>query len=285
MKIGIVGLPNVGKSTLFQAITKKQVDISNYPFCTINPNVGIRTVPDERLDKITEIIKPEKIVPAVIEFVDIAGLVKNAHKGEGLGNQFLSHIYEVDAILMILRCFEDEKIVHVEKGINPERDFEIIKEELAMKDEKLAKKPMLYTCNIKSGGKNMEFEKCNVYIDFKLELEASEMAEEEVKEIGFESKLPELINSAYKILDLITFYTIKGGKELRASSLKRGSTAPEAGGRIHSDFQEKFIRAEVVNYKEFVEAGGWGKAREKGFLRTEGREYVVKDGDVIEFKI
>lgn len=285
MKIGIVGLPNVGKSTLFQAITKKKVDISNYPFCTIDPNVGVAVVPDKHLDKIAETIKPQKIVPAVVEFVDIAGLVKGAHKGEGLGNKFLSHIYSVDAMLLVARCFEDEKIIHTEQEIDPTRDFEIIKEELTLKDEELAQKPLIVVCNIKSEGNNKKFEKCALEMDFKLELEASEMDEKDVKELEIESRLPELIKLSYKTLDLITFYTIKGGEELRASSVKEGSTAPQAGGKIHTDFEEKFIRAEVVNYEQFIEAGSWGKAREKGSLRTEGKDYIVQGNDIIEFKI
>jgi GTP-binding protein YchF len=194
MRIGIVGLPNVGKSTLFQALTKQQVDISNYPFCTIDPNIGVVAVPDERLEKIKELVKPEKVVPAVVEFVDIYCLVKGAHQGEGLGNQFLSHIYPVDAIAVVLRCFKDENIVHVEKTIDPNRDLEIIKNELAKKDEEilsrgnpvrnkisngagekkdaqmLSKKPAIYICNIKSGAENIEPKECHLKIDFKLEL-------------------------------------------------------------------------------------------------------------------
>ena len=301
MKIGIVGLPNVGKSTLFKALTKQQVDISNYPFCTIDPNVGVVAVPDERLEKIKELVNPEKAVPAVVEFVDVAGLVKGAHEGQGLGNQFLSHIYGVDAIAVVLRCFEDPEIVHVEKTIDPSRDLEIIKNELAKKDEEISNraekerekaeipllslKPMIYICNVKSGAKNIEPENCHLKIDFKLELEESEMTEDELKELGLKSSLGELVRLAYKTLDLITFYTIKGGKEVRAVPVKTGSTAPVAGGKVHSDFEEKFIRAQAISFEKFKEAGSWQKAREKGFIRTEGKEYIVKDGDVIEFKI
>ena len=301
MKIGIVGLPNVGKSTLFKALTKQQVDISNYPFCTIDPNIGVVPVPDERLETLKNMLKPEKIVPAVVEFVDIAGLVKGAHAGEGLGNQFLSHIYEVDAIALVLRCFKDESIIHVEKTIDPNRDLEIIKNELAKKDEEilsraekdreksevhlLSTKPIINICNIKSGAENIELPDCHLKIDFKLELEESEMAEEELKELGLKPSLGELVRLAYKTLDLITFYTIKGGKELRAIPIKRGTLAPQAGGKVHSDFEEKFIRCEVINFEKFKEAGSWQKAREHGWLRTEGKDYIVKDGDIIEFKI
>jgi hypothetical protein len=285
MQIGIIGLPNVGKSTLFQAITQKKVDISNYPFCTIAPNIGVAQVPDERLEKLAEIIGPEKVVPAAIEFVDIAGLVKNAHKGEGLGNQFLSHVYGVDALVLVLRCFTDEKIAHTENKINPSRDYQIIVDELRLKDEKLARKPMLVICNKKSEGENLGFEKCDILMDVKLELEASEMDKKELDELGIEQKLGELIELSYKTLGLITFYTIKGGRELRASSLKKGETVLSAAEKIHSDFREKFIRAEVVGYDDFIKAGSWLRARETGVLRVEGRDYLVRDGDIIEFKI
>lgn len=301
MKIGIVGLPNVGKSTLFKALTKQQVDISNYPFCTINPNVGVVAVPDIRLGTLKALIKPEKTVPAIVEFVDIAGLVRGAHEGQGLGNQFLSFIYTVDALLLVLRCFKDPEIVHVENTIEPARDFEIIKNELAKKDEEilsraekdrektevhlLSTKPIINICNIKSGAENIEFPDCHLKIDFKLELEESEMAEDELKELGLKPSLDELVRLAYKTLDLITFYTIKGGKELRAVPIKRGTFAPQAGGKVHSDFEGKFIRAEVINFEKFKEAGTWQKARENGWLRTEGKDYIVADGDVIEFKI
>ncbi len=305
MKIGIVGLPNVGKSTLFKALTKKEVDISNYPFCTIDPNVGVVAMPDERLEKIEELIKPEKIVPATVEFVDIAGLVKGAHEGQGLGNQFLSFIYSVDALAITLRCFKDPEIIHVEKSIDPARDLDIIKNELLKKDEEilnhlknsknkepaatatalLSEKPTIYICNIKSGAENIELPSCHLKMDFKLELEISEMPDEELKEMGLKSGLGDLLKAAYKILDLITFYTIKGGEELRATPLKHGLLAPQAGGKIHSDFEEKFIRAQVIGFDKFTEAGGWQKSKEKGWLRTEGKDYIVQDGDIIEFKI
>jgi len=283
--IGIIGLPNVGKSTLFKTLTKQSVDISNYPFCTIDPNVGIVALPDKRLDKISEVIKPEKTTPTIIEFTDIAGLVKDAHKGKGLGNQFLSHIYTVDAILLVTRCFQDKNVTHVEESINPERDFEIILNELKCKDEELAKKPLLNLCNIKTEGENKRFNKCDLEMDVQLELEGSELNPEELKEFDIEPKIPDLIKTAYKTLDLISFYTIKGGKEVRARTLKNGLDVVKAGGAVHTDFEEKFIRAEVINWQELVESGSWSEAREKGLLRTEGRDYLVQDGDVIEFKI
>ena len=284
--IGIIGLPNVGKSTLFKALTKQPVNISNYPFCTIDPNIGIVTVPDKRLKDISKVIKPEKTTPTVIEFVDIAGLVKNAHQGEGLGNQFLAHIYAVDMVLLITRCFKDEKITHMEKDIDPKRDFEIITNELRLKDEKLAEKPLLNICNIQTEGINKEFNKCDLKIDIKLELETSELSKEEQKELELPpSKLNQLIKTCYQILDLITFYTITGGQETRAWTLKKNSFAPQAGKAVHSDFKEKFIRAEVINWEKLIKAGNWQKAREKGILQTQGKEYIVQDGDVIEFKI
>ncbi len=283
--IGIIGLPNVGKSTLFKALTKQSVDISNYPFCTIDPNVGVVVLPDKQLEQISEVIKPEKTTPTVIEFIDIAGLVKNAHQGEGLGNQFLSHIYAVDAILLVTRCFEDEKITHVEKDIDPKRDFEIILNELKLKDEELAQKPILNLCNIKSEGENKKFDECHLEIDIKLEMEASELDKNELKEFKIKPKLPELIRLAYQTLNLITFYTIKGGKETRTWTLKNGLDIVKAGGVVHTDFEEKFIRAEVINWQKLVEAGSWLRAREKGLIRTEGKDYLVQDGDVIEFKI
>ncbi len=289
--IGIIGLPNVGKSTLFKALTKQSVDISNYPFCTIDPNVGVVALPDKQLEQISEVIKPEKTTPTVIEFIDIAGLVKNAHQGEGLGNQFLSHIYAVDAILLVNRCFEDEKITHVEKDIDPKRDFEIIVNELGCKDSStgseqvLAKKPLLNVCNIKSEGENKKLNQCQLEMDIKLEMEASELNQDELKEFQIKPRLPELIKLAYQTLDLITFYTIKGGKETRAWTLKNGLDVVKAGGVVHTDFEEKFIRAEVINWQKLVKAGSWLGAREKGLLKTEGKDYLVQGGDVIEFKI
>ena len=315
LKIGIVGLPNVGKSTLFKALTKKQVEIANYPFTTINPNIGIVAVPDERLEKIIKLLKPKNHFPSVIEFVDIAGLVKNAHQGEGLGNQFLSHIYEVDAILFIVRCFKDKNITSVIEEINPQKELEILKEELKRKDEEIIKrdkkdqtqaslliqKLTFVICNINTGRENVNYKNCRLTLDAKLELEALELSKEDIKEINFTSKLPELIKLAYETLGLITFYTIKGGQEIRAWPIKAGALTPQAGGIVHSDFEEKFIRAEVIAWDKLLEVprplhdrdsghpslgtGIWSKAREKGILRTIGKDYVIQDGDVVEFKI
>lgn len=340
--VGIVGLPNVGKSTLFKALTKQAVDISNYPFCTIDPNVGVVAVPDKRLEKIAAIVKPQKITPTVIEFVDIAGLVKKAHQGEGLGNQFLAHIREVDAICQVVRIFINEKIAHVEGQPDPQRDIEIINTELIMKDletvdKRLAKaknqakssdkksieelellkeikelleqekliinqpsimehqslikelglltaKPVIYVFNVsQSAAKEITG---GLSLDLKSEVELSELSEEEQKELELSpSQLDQLIKICYQALDLIAFYTITGGQEARAWTLKKGLKVPQAGRVVHSDFEDKFIRAEVINWQKLVEAGSWPAAREKGILRTEGKEYVVQDGDVIEFKI
>jgi len=355
--IGIVGLPNVGKSTLFKALTKKQVAISNYPFTTIDPNIAVVEVPDERLKKLADLLKPKKTTPTNIEFVDIAGLVKGAHKGEGLGNQFLANIKEVDAILEVVRIFKDPNVSHQHGTVDPKNDVEIVNTELSLKDletiEKILKntrkeiksgdknaarilevlemlemklkegKPILETCNLKLETKhdtelnlslkelqllstkpviyvlNIE-EKENLEklkdefqvsgfrfqeVNIKLEEEMTELNDGEIKELGLESNLENLIKSCYDILNLITFYTIKGGRELRAWTTRIGTKAPQAGGIVHSDFEEKFIRAELINAQKLIEAGSWQEAREKGWLRTEGKDYYVQDGDVIEFKI
>lgn len=343
--IGIIGLPNVGKSTLFKALTQQEVDISNYPFCTINPNVGIVRVPDERLEKIAEIIKPQKVTPTIIEFVDIAGLVKGAHKGEGLGNQFLARIRETDAVLHIVRSFSDKNIKHIEDTINAQRDIDIVNTELLMKDletienylEKISKeaksndkkaiqeleilekikkelsegnpisaikldekgkeiikhlnfltaKSVIYILNIREDDSNLlkSLPENTLPIDLKIELECTELSSQELKELNLKSRIDVLIKTCYKILNLITFYTIKGGEETRAWTIKQGAKAPKAGGVVHTDFEGKFIRAEVINYKDLLEIGSWSKARAKGLIRTEGKDYVVKDGDIIEFKI
>ncbi len=284
--VGIVGLPNVGKSTLFKALTKNPVDIADYPFTTIKPNIGVVAVPDERLKKIAEIIKPEKITPTIIEFKDIAGLVKNAHKGEGLGNQFLAQIRECDALVEVIKAFG--------KNTNPEDDIKTIKIEFEMKDAEskekenlLAQKPIIYLLNTASN----PAEKClrlnlkHLEMDLKLEEEISELSENEAKELEMKSCLDQLILRCYDILDLITFYTITRGKETRAWTLEKGSNASQAGNKVHSDFEEKFIRAEVIPWQKLVEAKGWNQAREQGLIQTVGRDYAVQDGDVIEFKI
>jgi len=278
--VGIIGLPNVGKSTLFKALTKKKVDIAAYPFTTIDPNVGVVTVPDERLKKIAQIVKPEKTIETVIEFVDIAGLVKGAHKGEGMGNQFLSYIRPCDAIIEVVKAFGDS---------NPEQDIETIKNELLMKDQEtndniLTSKPKVYVFNIQEGAGVPEIPN-SLTIDLKLEEEASELSESEAEELKIKSKLDQLILACYNVLDLITFFTITGGKETRAWTLKKGCNALEAAGKVHSDFAEKFIKAEVIPWQKLVETGSWTKAKELGQIKTAGKEYIVQDGDIIEFRI
>jgi len=351
LSVGILGLPNVGKSTLFKALTKKEVDISNYPFCTIEPNVGVVEVEDERLKKLSLISKPKKVIPSVIKFVDIAGLVKGAHQGEGLGNQFLAHLREVDAILEVVRCFKAENISHINGEVIPQRDIATIKSELILKDletigkrlEKIEKdvkarkkeaeeehekliflkekleeslekrrisfpeadseisenlflltsKPKIYLLNCSKEELSPELreklEKENIeffQMDVKEELDKSELNDEERKELGLSAPcLPELIKKCYQILDLITFFTITGVEETRAWPIKRGSTILEAAGKVHSDFKENFIKAEVLDYKTVIEAGSWKQARESGVLKTVGKDYILKDGDVIEIKI
>ncbi|OHA91391.1 MAG: hypothetical protein A2758_02950 [Candidatus Zambryskibacteria bacterium RIFCSPHIGHO2_01_FULL_49_18] len=266
LSVGIVGLPNVGKSTLFNALTKKGVPAENYPFCTIDPSVGIVPVPDERLERLSSMSKSQKTIPAVVEFVDIAGLVRGAAEGEGLGNKFLSHIKEVDTIIEVVRIFQDPNIIHVHEKVDPLFDIEIINLEL---EKAGIQKPTLYVLNMSEAAENLE-----------VKLPGPSVKIDPI----FGTGLDQLIVEAYKLLDLITFFTT-GEKESRAWTTRRGATAPEAGKSIHTDFQEKFIRAEVIHWDKLLEAGSYASAWAKGWVRIEGKEYIVQDGDVVEFLI
>lgn len=347
LKAGIVGLPNVGKSTLFKALTGKAVDINNYPFCTIEPNVGIVEVPDARLGKLAGLSKSKKIISPVVEFVDIAGLVKGAAEGEGLGNAFLANIREVDAIVEVVRCFENSNIIHVHDRVAPIEDIDIIHTELiladletvekrkvktakevrsgnkqaiadaplldalenALRSGKLAQeaglpqtedakrllrelqlltgKPFLFVYNMSEtdGALSPELSaRPHVRLDVKIEEELLSMNADERAELGLESHAGDLIRETYSLLGLMTFFTT-GETETRGWTVRQGSMAPEAGAAIHTDFEEKFIRAEVVGYEALLAAGSWSAAREKGALRLEGKDYVVQDGDVMVFRV
>jgi len=303
-----VGLPNVGKSTLFNALLKRQVAyVANFPFATIEPNIGVVPVPDSRLAILANVVKTDKLVPATVKFVDIAGLVKGASQGEGLGNKFLSHIREVDAICHVVRAFGDENIIR-EGSTDPKSDYEIVRTELELADlqtkekrqekkknvveeplQLLTDKPEIIVYNVDEKDLVKVADDGKIYICAKTEAELAGLSEDEQKEylkvLGVsESGLEKLIKKAFDILGLQTFLTA-GEIEARAWTIKKGTKAPQAAGVIHTDFEKNFIKADCVDYEDFVNVGGWVKAREAGKVRTEGREYVMQEGDVVEFKV
>ena len=289
MKLGIVGLPNVGKSTLFNSLTKAGAESANYPFCTIDPNVGVVTVPDERLNVLGEMYHTKKIIPAAIEFVDIAGLVKGASKGEGLGNQFLANIREVDAIVHVVRCFEDSNIVHVDGSVDPLRDIETINLELIFSDLEILERRIAKTTKVARNDKTAAKEQSEVFVVCaQIEQEIAELDDDEKKmfleDLGLtESGLEKLIKASYKLLGLISYLTA-GEPEVRAWTITKGTKAPQAAGKIHTDFERGFIRAEVVSYDDLMECGSHTAAKEKGLIRLEGKDYVVQDGDIMLFR-
>ncbi len=296
LSIGIVGLPNVGKSTLFKILTRQEVNIANYPFATIDPNVGIVADTDERLKKIADITDSKQVLPAVFEFADIAGLVKGAHQGAGLGNQFLAQIRECDAIIHLVRIFQDKEIVHFEGKVDPLADFEAVENELVMKDEQSKEKALRQAQGgEQSRTKNLLNKKPQLVL---LNGESSESPAEltsAIKEKGFpylslnlkdglaEEDLQNIFKTFFVLLDLITFYTANEN-EARSWFVKKGILAPQAAGVVHTDFEEKFIKAEVINWQELLETGSWHNAKEKGLIRLEGKEYEVQDGDVMVIK-
>jgi len=282
LAVGIVGLPNAGKSTLFNALASRRLaETAPRPFTTIDPHEVVVAVPDEKLKKLSWLIKPEKTVSATVAFIDIAGLVKGASHGEGLGNQFLGKIREADAIVHVVREFTAPEVVHLVGKIDPKEDLEIVNLELELGG--VVGKPMLVVYNVdeKDIGKKGE----DLYICAKLEEELIDLVPEERRRYLPESGLEKLIKKAYQLLGLITFYTIKGGKEVHARSLKSGRTALDAAAEVHTDFAKNFIKAEVINVNELLSAGGWKEAKERGKVKLEGRDYIMKDGDVVEFKI